>query len=154
MLSMTRNYSVHSFREVSFMAAEKKTPAKAPAQDNAQLAALAHLSILTVVLLGPFCMAIPLIIWLIERNKEDKLESVEFHAKQAFFFQLAALIVTAAIGIVAGILSIIIIGLLLLPIVILFPLAAVIYGVYGGIKVWNGEDFRYIYVADFIEAGK
>ena len=130
----------------------KSTKSKSIPQDNSQLAALAHLSFLTVMIIGPFSIAIPLIIWLLERNKPDKSLLVEFHAKQAFFFQLAVYIITAALGIVVGILSIIVIGLLLIPFLILFPLACVIYGIYGGVKVWNGEEFRYVYVADFVEA--
>ena len=129
-----------------------KPKAKPKAKDNPQLASLAHLSILTVLFMGPLCMAIPLIIWLLERNKPDKSPYVEFQAKQAFFFQVAVFLITTALGIVAGILSIILIGLLLIPVLILAPLAGVAYGVYAGVKVWNGEEFRYIYLADFLDA--
>ncbi len=129
----------------------KTTKSKPVPQDNPQLAALAHLSFLTVLVIGPFSMAIPLIIWLLERHKPDKSPLVEFHAKQSFFYQLAIYLITAGLGIVVGILSIIIIGLLLIPLLILFPLVGLVYGVYGGVKVWNGNEFRYILVADFIE---
>ena len=44
------------------------------------------------------------------------------------------------------------VGFILIPFLFLLSLAAVVYGIYGGIKVWNGETFRYMYVADFIEA--
>ena len=133
-------------------AVKKTTQAKPAVQDNPQLAALAHLSILTMLLIGPFSMAIPLIIWLLERNKPDKSAYVEFQAKQAFFYQLAVLAITAALFVVFILLSIVLIGLLLFPVVILAPIAGVVYGVIAGIKVWNGEDFRYYWLADFIEA--
>lgn len=97
-------------------------------------------------------MVIPLIIWLLERNKSNKSTQVEFHAKQAFFYQLAVYLIGAVLGIFIGLLSIILIGLLFIPVLILFGMAALIYGAYGGIRVGQGEDFRYIYVADFIEA--
>ncbi len=137
--------------------AEKKAVKKTPEQpklkdNNTQLAGLAHFSFLAILILGPFSMAIPLIIWLLERNKEDKSTYVEFQAKQAFFFQLAVYLATAVLGIVVGVLSIILIGLLFIPFLILVPIAGVVYGVYAGIQVWNGKDFRYMYVADFIDA--
>jgi uncharacterized Tic20 family protein len=131
----------------------KPTPkTKSKAKDNPQLAALAHLSILTALFMGPLSMAIPLVIWLLERNKPDKSAYVEFQAKQAFFFQVAVLIIFAAVGLVVLVLSFILIGLLLIPVLILVPLAGVAYGVYAGVKVWNGEKFRYIYLADFLDA--
>ena len=133
--------------------AKKPAKAKPAAKDNSQLAALAHLSILTVLIIGPLSMVIPLVIWLLERNKPDKSAALEFHAKQAFFYQLAAYLITAILGVIVGILSVILVGLLFIPVLILFPIAAVIYGIYAGIKVWQGEDFRYIYLADFLEAG-
>lgn len=138
------------------MSPEKtKKPAKPKpsVKDNSQLAALAHFSILAVLIIGPLSIVIPLIIWLLERNKPDKSVTLEFQAKQAFFYQLAAYLITAVLGVIVGILSIILVGLLFIPVLILFPIAAVVYGIYAGIKVWQGEDFRYIYLADFLEAG-
>ena len=132
---------------------KKPVKPKPSTKENTQLAALAHLSILTLLLLGPLSMIIPLIIWLLERNKPDKSASLEFQAKQAFFYQLAAYLITAILGIIVGVLSIILIGLLFIPVLILFPVAALIYGIYAGVKVWQGEDFRYIYLADFLDAG-
>lgn len=137
------------------MVAEKKleqTKSQPQPKNNTQLASLAHLSFLTVLIIGPFSIVIPLIIWLLERNKPEKSSFVEFQAKQAFFYQLAIYLITAILGALVGILSIIIIGLLFIPLLILFPIVAVIYGVYAGIQVWSGIEFRYIYLADFIEA--
>lgn len=121
---------------------------------NSLLPVLAHLSILTVLLIGPFSMVIPLLIWLLERNKSPKSDFLEFQAKQAFFYQVAIYFICAILGILIGLLSIILVGLLFIPILIVFAVAAVVYGVYGGIRVLNGEDFRYVYVADFVEAGE
>jgi uncharacterized Tic20 family protein len=133
--------------------ANPKSSNQSPQRNNHLLASVAHLSILTVILIGPFSMAVPLLIWLLERNKADKSSFIEFQAKQAFFFQAAAFVIAAVLGICMGILSIILIGLLLIPVLILFGLAVIVYGVYGGIQVYRGNDFRYIYLADFIEAG-
>ena len=134
--------------------ANQKPVKKEKSRDTNLLASLAHFSILTVLILGPFSMAVPLILWLTERNRPDKSSHVEFHAKQAFFFQAAAYIVSAVLGVCMVILSIILIGLLLIPVLILFGLAVVVYGVYGGVQVNQGREFRYLFVADFIEAGE
>ena len=131
----------------------QKPVKKEKARDTKLLASLAHFSILTVFIIGPFSLAVPLILWLTERNRSDKSSDVEYHAKQAFFYQAAAYVASAVLGILIGILSIILIGLLLIPVLILFGLAVVVYGVYGGIQVNQGREFRYMCVADFIDAG-
>jgi len=138
------------------MATQKTTTpekAKSPLRDTTLPAALSHLSIITVVIIGPFSLVIPLLIWLSERNRPNRSPRIEFQAKQAFFYQVAVYVICAALGVIIGLLSIIVVGLLFIPVLILFAVAAVFYGVYAGIRVWMGEDFRYIYIADFIEAG-
>ena len=127
---------------------KKSTPP--PKEDNT-LAALSHFSILACFIIGPFCIAIPLIIWLLEQNKPKASKKLVFEAKQAFFYQLALFLASIVLGVIAGILTIIVIGLLLIPILGILFLAGVAYGVYGGIKVSQGEEFRYKYVTDFIE---
>ena len=138
------------------MTTETKRPpqkTEASASHSTLLASLAHFSILTVIIIGPFSMAVPLIIWLLERNKPEKSTFTEFQAKQAFFYQAAVYVIATVLGICVGILAIILIGVLLIPVLVLFGLAAVIYGVYAGFQVSQGKNFRYIYVADFMEAG-
>ena len=138
------------------MATQKKAvskTAKKPSRDPLLLSTLAHLSILASLVIPFFAMVIPLLIWLLERNKPDRSEMIEFHGKQAFFYQVAIYLITALLGIITVILSMILVGLILIPVLIIFPLIAIAYGVYGGIRVSQGENFRYIYIADFIEAG-
>jgi uncharacterized Tic20 family protein len=101
--------------------------------------------------MGPLTVIVPLVIWLSERNRPERSELVEFHARQAFFYQAAVYLAALAAGAVVGVLTLIFIGLLFIPFLILFFLAAVGYGVYGGIQVWNGREFRYRYLTDFIE---
>jgi uncharacterized Tic20 family protein len=135
------------------MAVQKTSKvARQSSRDPILLSTLAHLSILAVFIIGPVSMVIPLIIWLMERNKTDQSDMIEFQAKQAFFYQAAVYLITTLLGVITGILSIILIGLLFVPVLILFGLAAIVYGVYAGIRVSQGDHFRYIYIADFIEA--
>jgi uncharacterized Tic20 family protein len=121
-------------------------------KDPNLLAALAHFSILLVLIIGPFAIVVPLLIWLLERNKPEHSKVIEFQAKQAFFYQIAVDLICLVLGILAGILSIILIGFLLIPVVIIVGVAAIVYGTYAGVKVYHGEDFRYVFVADFIES--
>jgi uncharacterized Tic20 family protein len=121
-------------------------------KDPATVASLAHFSILLILLIGPFSIMVPLLIWLLERNKPDRSKIIEFQAKQAFYYQVAAYLISFILGALIGILSIIMIGFLLIPVLVLFGIAVIVYGVYAGVKVFQGEDFRYIYIADFIES--
>jgi uncharacterized Tic20 family protein len=119
--------------------------------DPVLLSAISHASILAVFLMGPLTVIIPLIIWLSERNRPERSELIEFHARQAFFFQAAVYLTSIAAGVVVFLLTFIFVGLLLIPFLILFVLGAVAYGVYGGLQVWQGREFRYRYVTDYIE---
>jgi hypothetical protein len=128
-----------------------KTPQSADGRDPVLLSAVSHASILAVFMMGPLTLLVPLVIWLSERNRPKPSAEVIFHSRQAFFFQSAAYLATLVAGLGVGLLTLIFIGLLLIPFVIVFFLAAVGYGVYGGIQVWQGRPFRYRYVTDFIE---
>jgi uncharacterized Tic20 family protein len=115
------------------------------------LASLAHFSILTVLIIGPLSLLIPLLIWLSERTKTEHSKFIEFQAKQAFFYQLGIYLIFLILGIITAILWIILIGMLLVPILVLLGCAAIAYGIYGGIQTWKGISFRYYFLADFIE---
>lgn len=128
---------------------KKVTP---PAKEDNTLASLSHFSILACFIIGPFCVAIPLIIWLLEQNKPKGSKKLIFEAKQAFFYQVALFLATTVLGVIVGVLTIIVIGLILIPLLAIVFLAGVGYGVYGGIKVSQGESFRYKYVTDFVES--
>lgn len=123
-------------------------------KDARLLATLCHLSIAAVFFLGPFTMAVPLLIWLLERNKPKASDFMVFQAKQAFFYQLAVYALMAAFGVVIALLTLIIIGSLLAPVLVLAMIAAVIYGIFGGVQIWQGKSFDYVYVADFLRAGE
>ena len=115
-------------------------------EDN-RIAALAHFSIAAFVIAGPLSICIPLLIWLLERNKTNPLEDVIFEAKQAFFYQCCIYVIAAIIGCIIAILSLIFIGKLMIPFFIIAGLLAIAYGIYGGVQTWNGKKFRYPYIA-------
>ncbi len=153
-------------------------PAPAHLEDSERLwAAAAHASaILTLIGLlatGPgvvFLLLIPLGIYLMFRRRS---EYVAYHALQAFTIQtvgtigaLALLVggslVMVALIIVAAIFSIVLIGIpflilfiliwaLLAVVSFLMPVVMVIYSMIAAFAAWNGRNFRYPYVADWVD---
>ena len=124
--------------------------------DERTWAMLAHLSILANLVTAIGGPVIALVIYLVYK---DRSRFVGFHAMQSFVFQLIAWVGAGFFaGIawaVSGALSVILIGLLLMPIaclISLIPLAALVYGVVGGIQAGQGQNFRYWLVADWAES--
>lgn len=114
---------------------------------------IAHLSILLnlfTAVLGPL---VALVIYFVFR---DRSKYIAYQSFQSFLFQLIFWVGAGfLIGIMwalTGILSIVLIGLCLIPIacvISLVPLVALGYGIVGAIKTGQGEDFRYWLVGDW-----
>jgi uncharacterized Tic20 family protein len=75
----------------------------------------------------------PLVVWLI---KKDQSAFVDYHGKESVNFQLT---ITIA-AMISAFLCLVLIGLILLPVVLLFDL---IMKVIAAVKASNGERFRY-----------
>jgi uncharacterized Tic20 family protein len=87
----------------------------------------------------------------------DRSRYVGYQALQALVFQLIAWIVAGLIAItlwtLGGILSVICIGILVFPLALLvslLPGAALVYGVIGGLQTYEGRDFKYWLVGDWV----
>lgn len=132
------------------MAVEKKPAAT---HDEKLLAVASHASI-TLFFIGPLTLVIPLMIWLLEGNKEKPSKFVRFHSRQAFFYQLTVYITVVILLLIIWLLTLIWIGNLLWPFYVLLWILFIAYGVYGAWQVWQDRQFRYKYVADFVEAGE
>ncbi len=121
-------------------------------------AMVSHLTVLlnlVTIILG---VVAPLAIYLFLK---DRSRYVAFHAMESFVFQLIA---WAAAGRVLTIMWAITwalvpfgIGLLCIPFALvisialgLLPIAALVYGVYGGIEANQGKDFRYWLIGDWV----
>ena len=120
-------------------------------EDERTWAMLAHLSVLLNLISGFLGIVAALAIYLIYK---DRSRYVRYQALQAFLFQLifwgGSGLLIGLVWAVTGLLSAIIIGILLIPFAILLtivlvplPLVALGYGVWGGIKCSEGQDFRY-----------
>jgi len=152
--------------------------AGAVSENERKWAALAHASTLptAVVALASgglgvlLTMFVPLLIYFSYRKRS---EYVAFHALQAFTIQLvgtigwlALIVVGTIVGVallfVSVILMIVLVGIVLAPIVILayvlfvlasflLPIGMVIYAMIAAVETWNGHNYRYPYIARWVE---
>jgi uncharacterized Tic20 family protein len=119
------------------------------AQDEQTWSMVAHLSVLAA-LVGLMPLG-ALIVWLIYKDRSPR---VRFHALQALWYQIAWLVLIVAYTFVSALLTLVVIGVFmffLLPLIALIPIA---HGCYAAYKVYKGEDFRYPFIADWIDGGR
>lgn len=141
-------------------------------------AAVAHASILVTFLLalasgGVAALLGPIIPALIWYSNRDKSEYVMEQARQATIFQVAGILLLLALALggalllalgwaITAALSVILIGLILIPVMLIvsllwvvalvaLPIGQVIYGCYAALETYNGRPFRYRWVADMID---
>ena len=112
---------------------------------------VAHLSVLAgLVGLVPFGA---LIVWLLYKDRSPR---VRFHALQAFWYQLAWIVIFTVYVLVTVVLSIVTLGIaaiVLVPLAFLLALVPLAHGCYAAYKVNQGVDYRYPFIADRIEGG-
>jgi uncharacterized protein len=117
-------------------------------QDERTWSVLAHLSVLAgLVGLMPLGA---LTIWLLYKDRSPR---VGFHAAQALWYQLAWLVILVAGWFVTFVLSLVLIGLLLVPMMLVVSLVPLVHGCYAAYRVNEGEDYRYPVIADRIDGG-
>jgi uncharacterized protein len=105
-------------------------------QDDKTMGMIAHLS-------GIFGFIIPLVLWLINKDKSDKAFTIE-EAKESLNFQI-----TIAIGwVICMILSFVVIGVFLIPVLLL---GNIIFCIIGGLKAKDGIAYRYPFALRLIK---
>ena len=115
-------------------------------QDERTWSVLAHLSVLAgLVGLMPLGA---LAIWLVYK---DRSQRVRFHALQALWYQVAWLVILVVGWFATFVLSLVVIGLLLVPVMLVASLVPFVHGCYAAYRVNQGEDYRYPFVADRID---
>jgi uncharacterized Tic20 family protein len=115
---------------------------------------LAHLSVLLNLVTGFLGPVVAILIYVLYK---DRSRYVAYQSMQAFIFQLVwwvgSGILAVAMWTVSSILTVILIGCLLMPVALIFtllPLVAVVWGIYAGIEVNQGKDFRYWLIGDWV----
>lgn len=120
---------------------------------------LAHWSIFLNLLTGFLGPVAALIVYFVHR---DRSRYVAHHAMQSFVFQLITWygggLLIGLMWAATGLLSLLLVGLLLIPIACLvtlvvgvFPLGGLFYGGWAGLEVSQGKDFRYWLVGDLVK---
>lgn len=147
-------------------------------RDEKLWAAVAHASVWLTVLGGvltagtlvPLSIFIPLVIYFMFRRQSDY---VAFHALQSFTIQILGTVGALALLVVGGLIwsigmvialltMIVLIGFILVPLwgivgivlalaVLLLPVAMTLFGTIAAIETYNGRDYRYPKVANWID---
>ncbi len=124
------------------------------ANDERMWAMVSHLSILVNLVSGFLGPLVPLVIYMVYK---DRSRYAAYHALQALIFQLiwwvGGGILAGVAWAVSGALSAVLIGLLCMPLACVFsllPLAALVYGIVGGIQASQGQDFKYWLIGDWV----
>ena len=126
------------------------TPAQTPNESQIRTWNMwCHLSALAGLIGIPFGNVLgPLIVWQIKKNE---IPSVEVHGKAALNFQLTVLIAAVITGFAAFILSFILIGFLLIPVVFVICVCGAVFAIIAGLKANEGKDYRYPYSIQFVK---
>ena len=121
------------------------------AQDEKTWSVVAHLSVLAALVgLMPFGA---LLVWLLYKDRSPR---VRFHAAQAFWYQVAWIVIFLVYALVTVVLSVVTIGIaaiVLVPLAFLLALVPLAHGCYAAYKVNQGEEYRYPFIADRVDGG-
>jgi uncharacterized Tic20 family protein len=112
---------------------------------------LAHLSVFLNLFTGFLGPVAALVIWLMYKDRSPR---VSFHALQSALYQVAWIVILAAGWSVAGLLTIILVGFLLFPVMIVLTFVPFAHMAYAAYKVNQGIDYRYPLVADLLQRAR
>jgi len=137
-------------------------PASPHSPDERTMAALAHGSALLNMAAGIGGGIAALVVWLTQKEKSPW---VAFHALQSLVFQAATLIVAVlvvglvwTVGFIISFATVGIGTIVAVPVMILFFFggfalvgAGTIYSLYGACQVYQGREFRYLWIGDWLQ---
>ena len=122
--------------------------------DERQYAMFAHLGVLINLVTGFLGPIVPLVIYMVYK---DRSRYVAYQSLQALIFQLVwwvgGSILAGVAWFITSFLSAFLVGIICIPfacIISAMPLVALGYGVYGGVQVSQGQDFKYWLIGDWV----
>ncbi len=115
--------------------------------DENTWSALAHVSVFLNLVTGFLGPVAALVIWLMYKDKSAR---ISFHALQSLWYQVAWLVILAVGWTITFILTIVVIGFLLIPVMLVVSLLPFAHMGYAAYKVYQGVDYRYPFVADLV----
>ena len=148
-----RNYGVEregSETGESGRRGDLRTTTVSPRDENTW-SVLAHLSVFLNLFTGFLGPVAALVIWLVYR---DRSPMITFHALQSAVYQVAWIVILAAGWTVAALLTIIIVGFLLFPVMFVLSFVPFVHMAYAAYKVSQGVDYRYPLVADLVDGNR
>ncbi len=148
-----RNYGVEPEPEGSGGGSgpgETMMTATSPKDENTW-SILAHLSVFLNILTGFLGPVAALVIWLMYKDRSPR---ISFHALQSMWYQIVWVVILALGWTVAGILTIVLIGFLLFPVMVVLTVVPFAHMGYAAYKVSQGVDYRYPFVADMIDGNR
>jgi uncharacterized Tic20 family protein len=128
---------------------EERGEAVMSAQEERSWSVLAHLSIFLNLFTGFLGPVAAFIIWLVYRERSPR---VAFNALQSMWYQVAWFVLLGIGWAFTGLLTLILIGFLLIPVMVLVTVVPFVHAAYAAYRVSKGDDYRYAFIADLIQA--
>jgi uncharacterized protein len=120
------------------------------AQEERTWSILSHLSMFLNLFTGFLGPIAALVIWLVYK---DRSQRVAFHALQSMWYQIGWLVVLAVGWTVTGLLTLILIGFLLIPVMAIVSVVPFVHAAYAAYRVSRDDGYRYPIAADLVERG-
>ena len=120
------------------------------AQEERTWSVLSHLSMLLNLFTGFLGPVAALIIWLVYKDRSSR---VAFNALQSMWYQIGWLVILAVGWTVTGLLTMILIGFLLIPVMAIVSVVPFVHAAYAAYRVSRDEGYRYPIAADLVERG-
>jgi uncharacterized protein len=118
------------------------------AQEERTWSVLSHLSMFLNLFTGFLGPVAALIIWLVYRDRSRK---VAFHALESMWYQVGWLVILGVGWAVTGLLTTILIGFLLIPVMAVVSVVPFVHAAYAAYRVSKGEEYRYPVAADLTD---
>ena len=120
-------------------------------QDEKTWSILSHVSVFLNLFTGFLGPVGAFVVWLMYKDRSPR---ISFHALQSLWYQVAWLLILAVGWTVTGLLTAIIIGFLLIPVMIVLTLVPFVHMAYAAYKVSQDVDYRYPWVADMVDGNR
>ncbi len=116
-------------------------------QEERTWSAASHLSVFLNLFTGFLGPVAAFIIWLVYKDRSPR---VAFHALQSAGYQVAWLVLLGVGWVLTGLLTLVLVGFLLIPVMALATVVPFVHMAYAAYRVSKGDDYRYPLVADLI----
>jgi uncharacterized protein len=120
------------------------------AQEERTWSVLSHLSLFLNLFTGFLGPVAALIIWLVYKDRSRK---VAFHALESMWYQIGWLVILAVGWTMTGLLTMILIGFSLIPMMAIVSVVPFVHAAYAAYRVSRDEVYRYPIAADLVEGG-